>query len=232
MNLFSGVVIEETIRRHVTHIGYLTYVAFMSIVAIGVSQLGPAGAAWPSLVGLLSIIVGCGPIGPEFSSGTLQLILVKPINRAAYLLSRVAGVVIVVWIASLLPFACEVIGRLSKGYVEWRLLGTTLLNTAVLAVLTVALLTLLGSITRAYLNVAIYLVVQVGLNLAPMVLGFISDRLAPLLRVVRFLEDNLYPPALPGFDGPWILLVLSNAAIALVVACFAFRVREVPYGAD
>ena len=37
------------------------------------------------------LITGCGPIGPEFSSGTLQLILVKPINRATYLLSRVAG---------------------------------------------------------------------------------------------------------------------------------------------
>ena len=58
MNLFSRVVIRETIRRHLTHIGYVTYVAFMAIVAVGVSQFGPPGAMWPTLVGLLAIITG------------------------------------------------------------------------------------------------------------------------------------------------------------------------------
>ena len=29
-----------------------------------------------------------------------------------------------------------------------------------------------------------------------------------------------------------MLMVLANAAVALVLACLAFRQREVPYGAD
>jgi ABC-type transport system involved in multi-copper enzyme maturation permease subunit len=232
MNVLSSVVIEETIRRHVTHIGYLTYVAFLAIVSVGVSQFGPPAGAWPSLVGLLAIITGCAPIGPEFSSGTLQLILVKPINRATYLLSRIAGVLCVIWLAAIVPFACEVIGRMIKGEVPWQAMGTTLLNTAVLAILTVSLLTLFGSLSRAYLNVAFYMVLQIGLGVLPMLLSLRRERFAPIARAIGVIEQNLYPSAMAGLDWKLLLLVLSNAAVAIVLACFAFRNREVPYGAD
>lgn len=232
MNVFSRIVIQETIRRHLTHIGYVTFVAFLAIVAVGVSQFGPPGAMWPTLVGLLSIITGCGPIGPEFSSGTLQLILVKPINRATYLLSRVAGVLCVIWLAALVPFACEVICRLIKGEVPWHAMGTMLLNTAVLAVLTVSLLTLFGSFTRAYLNVALYMVLQVALSVVPMLLSLNRERFAAITRAIGVIDQNLYPSAMPALDWRWLLLVLSNAGVALTLACFVFRSREVPYGAD
>lgn len=232
MNLFSRVVIEETIRRHVTDLVYITYVAFMAIVAVGVSQFGPPAAMWPTLVGLLTIITGCGPIGPEFSSGTLQLILVKPINRATYLLSRVAGVLCVIWLAALVAFACEVIGRLAKGEVPWQVMGTTLLNTVVGTILTVSLLTLFGSLSRAYLNVAFYMILQIALSVVPSLLGLAGNRFAAISRGIVVINQNLYPSATPGLHWWWLLLVLSNASVALVLACFVFRSREVPYGAD
>jgi len=233
MNVFSRVVIEETIRRHVTHIGYVTYVAFLAIIGVGISQFAAPSAAWPTLVGLLAIITGCGPIGPEFSSGTLQLILVKPINRATYLLSRVAGVLCVIWLAALVPFACEVVGRMAKGEVPWYAMGAKLLNTAILAILTVSLLTLFGSLTRAYLNAAIYVALQIALSVIPMVLGLAGrERFAILSRGIGVIDQNLYPSAISGVDRQWLLLVLSNAGVAIVLACFVFRSREVPYGAD
>jgi len=233
MNVFSRVVIEETIRRHVTHIGYLTYVAFLAILGVGVSQFGPPGGMWPTMVGLLAIITGCGPIGPEFSSGTLQLILVKPINRSTYLLSRVAGVLCVIWLAAIVPFVCEVVGRMAKGEVPWQAMSATLLNTAALAILTVSLLTLFGSLSRAYLNVAFYMVLQIALSVSPMLLSLGGrERFAPIARGIAVIQDNLFPSAMAGFDREWLLLVLSNAAVAVVVACFVFRSREVPYGAD
>mgnify|MGYP003575170161 CR=1 FL=1 len=233
MNLLSGIVIRETIRRHVTHVGFMTYVAFLMIVAIGVSKFGPPAAGWPTLIGLLAIITGSGVIGPEFSSGTLQLILVKPINRSTYLLSRVAGVLCVVWLASLAPFLCEVIGRALIGEIPWYAMGAKLLNTAVLAILTVSLLTFFGSFSRAYLNAALYVVLLAGLNIVPPMLGMAGrDRFLWLRRALDVIEQNLYPSAISGFDWKWLLLVLSNAAVALVLACFVFRNREVPYGAD
>ncbi|MDP9191636.1 MAG: ABC transporter permease subunit [Acidobacteriota bacterium] len=232
MNMFSRIVIEETIRRHVTHAGYITYVAFLAIVGVGGSQFGAPSAVWPTLVGLLAIITGCGAIGPEFSSGTLQLILVKPINRATYLLSRVAGVLCVIWLAAIVPFACEVVGRLAKGEVPWYAMSAKLLNTAVVAILTVSLLTLFGSLTRAYINVALYVALQIAMGILPPLLGFGGERYLPIARVVAVIDRNLFPSEIASIDRQWLLLVLSNAAVALVLACFAFRNREVPYGAD
>lgn len=227
--MLSGVVVEETIRRHITHIGYVTYVAFLAIVGLGVSRFDSPGAAWPSLVGLLAIITGSGPIGPEFSSGTLQLILVKPIRRATYLLSRVLGVVIVIWIAAIVAFLVEVVGRLVRGDVPLASMATTLLHTISMAVLTVTLLTLFGSLTRAYLNAAIYLVSSILLGMLPPMIG---NRYPSIARTLAFIDQNLFPSPPPALNGKWLLLVFSNALIALVLACLAFRRREVPYGAD
>jgi len=233
LGVISRVVIQETVRRHLTHIGYIAYVAFLMIVAIGVSKFGPPSAAWPTLIGLLAIITGSSPIGPEFSSGTLQLILVKPINRSTYLLSRVVGVLCVIWLAALVPFLCEVIGRMLMGEVPWYAMATKLLNTAVLAVLTVSLLTFFGSFSRAYMNAALYVVLLAGLNIVPPMLGMAGrDRFVMLRRALGVIEENLYPTAISGLDWRWLVLVLSNAAVALVLACFVFRNREVPYGAD
>jgi ABC-type transport system involved in multi-copper enzyme maturation permease subunit len=230
--MISMVVVRETIRRHVTNVGYLTYVAFLPILALGVARFGPPGAAWPSLVGLLAIITGCGVLGPEFSSGTLQLILVKPIDRSTYLLSRVAGVVSVVWLAAIVACAGELGGRIASGNVPWQALGAALLNAAVLGILTVSLLTFFGSFTRAYINVALYVVLQIGLSMLPPILGMTGRDMTTIVSGVTFVQNSLFPDAPRGFDGPWLLLVLSNAAIALVLACFVFRNREVPYGAD
>ena len=227
----SRVVIEETIRRHVTNIAYLTYVVLLAIIGFGVSRFGSPGAGWPTFVGWLAIITGCGVIGPEFSSGTLQLILVKPINRATYLLSRVAGVVIVIWMAAFVALVAEAIGRMTTGNVPWSALGRMFLNTAAASVLTVSLLALFGSMTRAYLNAALYVVLSIGLSMLPPVLGFAG---APpsIGRAVMLLDQNLYPTAPTGLYAEWQLMVLSNAAVALVLACWIFRNREVPYGAD
>lgn len=228
----SGVVIRETVRRHFTNVGYWTFVALLTIIAAGVSQFDKPAAVWPSLVTLLAIITGCAPIGPEFSSGTLQLILVKPVNRSVYLLSRVAGVVLSVWIAASFAFAGEAIGRLIDGHVPWMLLATALLNAAADAILTVSLLALLGSLTRAYFNVAIYLGIMMAISFATGVLR-LSRRVPELVfRGLGVIDHNLYPEFPARFDRDWLLLVLSNAAIALLLACIAFRRREVPYGAD
>lgn len=227
----SRVVIEETVRRHVTNVAYLTYVALLALIGIGVSRFGSPGAGWPTFVALLAIITGCGVIGPEFSSGTLQLILVKPINRATYLLSRVAGVVLVIWIGACVAVTAEAIGRMASGDVPWSALGRMFVNTAAVTVLTVSLLTLFGSVTRAYLNAAIYVVLSIGLSMLPVVLGFAG---APqsIGRAVMLVDHNLYPEAPTGLYAEFLLMVLSNAAVALVLACWFFRNREVPYGAD
>ena len=239
----SGVVFAETVRRHVTSIGYGVFCAFAAIVALGVSRFNSPGSAWPSLIAVLAIVVGAGPVGPEFSSGTLQLILVKPVNRAVYLVSRVAGAVVVVWTAAAIAFLAELIGRIAWGAATpWRLMLAVLVNTAAGVVLTCALLVLFGSLTRAWFNAAIYLALDIGLMIGLGVLGmfratrtgmgaFLTGHPA-IERTLTVVQENLFPDAPRVLDRNWLLLVLSNAAVALLLACLAFRRREVPYGAD
>lgn len=240
----NRVVVEETLRRHVTNGAYLAFLGLVAMFGLLASAMTRTPSFWPSLVTALAIAAGAGVIGPEFSSGTLQLVLVKPVNRAVYLLSRVAGVVLAVWIAALVGAASEIIGRLawSGRAIPWTELGAMLLNGMADTLLTVALLALLGSLTRAYFNAAIYFAAMIGLSgatallaavrMSQSALGQMLARFPILERSIEVTAANLFPDVLPRFDRQWLLMVLSNAAVALVLACFAFRRREVPYGAD
>lgn len=237
-------VVEETLRRHITNIAYITFVALLTIVAFGTSVFDQPGAAWSSLVPLLAFVTGAGVIGPEFSSGTLQLILVKPVNRAVYLVSRVTGVVLSVWAATIVAAICELAGRAMWGGsgMQAQAIGTTVLNSCTDTILIVTLLALLGSLTRAYFNVAIYMAAMAGISFTGGVLAMVRQsstavgrfltRFPAIERGVSVIEQNLFPEVSSGLDAGWTLLVLSNAAIALLLACLFFRRREVPYGAD
>lgn len=223
----SGVVISETLRRHATNLGYIVFVILLAMAGIAVAQFERPGAVWPSLVTLLAIIIGCSPIGPEFSSGTLQLILVKPISRAVYLVSRVAGVVLAVWIGALIAALAELAFR---SFGEFTPIATSFVNSLGSSLLVVALLTFFGSFMRAYFNVATYFLLQIFLG----VLVGIGARKFPaaVTRALTSVMQNLFPDAPPRLERDWLLLVTCNAAIALVLACLIFRRREVPYGAE
>ena len=240
----SRVVVAETLRRHLRHPAYLAFLALVVLVALGTSFFDRPGAAWPSLVAMLALIAGAGVIGPEFSSGTLQLILVKPVSRAVYLVSRVTGVVLAVWLAAGVAALTELVSRAiwSGGGAQATAIGSALVNSATDTILAVALLALLGSLTRAYFNIAIYLVLLFGLNVSSVVfalvrqsgnaIGRFLNEHAGIERTLLMIEQNLFPDLPPRLDAAWTAMVLSNAAIALLLACVAFRRREVPYGAD
>src|SRR5436189_2989726 len=239
----NGVVVAETVRRCVTSIAYWAFVALLAIISLGLARFDRPGTAWPSLVSLLAYIIGCTAIGPEFSSGTLQLILTKPVNRSVYLVSRVAGVVSAIWIAALIAFSFELLGRvLWVGAVRLDIIGAILINTFVDTLLICALLVFFASFTRAYFNIVIYMVLMIGLGVAQgMVAMFrsMSGTLGAWLathdivdRILASINSNLFPDAPPRLDWHWLLMIASNAAIAIVAACFIFRRREVPYGAD
>jgi ABC-type transport system involved in multi-copper enzyme maturation permease subunit len=228
----SRVVYSETVRRDLTSVWYYTGLAIVAITGFGTARFNSPAAAWPALIFMLAIIRGCTPIGPEFSSGTLQLILVKPVNRSAYLLSRVAGVVTSVWLAAIVACLAELAGRAIFGTpIRLGVFGTALVNVAASSMLAVCVLTLFGSVTRAYFNVAIYLALQVGISVT-MALSVMGQQYPLLMRALGEINRNLFPDEPVGLDGHWLLLVCSNAPVALVAACLFFRLREVPYGGD
>jgi len=239
----NGVVVAETVRRCITSVAYWAFVALLSIISLGMSRFDRPGAIWTSLISLLAYIIGCTPIGPEFSSGTLQLILTKPVNRSIYLVSRVAGVIAAVWIPTLLAFAFELLGRvILLGDLGIDRSGPVLIHCLADTILICALLAFFASFTRAYFNIAIYMVLNIGVGVGQGMLSMFRSRSGSfgtwlnthdfVDRAFGAVERNLFPDAPLRLDGQWLLMMLSNAAIALVLACFIFRRREVPYGAD
>lgn len=228
----NAVVIRETVRRHVTHAGYLCALVLIAIMGFVAAQTLRPATFWPGLVTLLAAITGCGIIGPEFSSGTLQLILVKPVNRAVYLLSRVTGVLLVIWLAAIAACGAELLGRAINDSLRAEVLGIALVNIMAETLLMVSLLTLLGSITRAYFNIAIFYGLQFALGIGTAVLRLSREMPAWVFDGLGVVDRNLFPDVPPVHDTGLLLLLVSNAAIALLLACLAFNQREVPYGAD
>lgn len=239
----SSVVIVETVRRHLTSGGYIVYLILVALTGFFVSTFNKPAAIWPSLVALLAIITGSALIGPEFSSSTLQLIVSKPIHRWTYLLSRVAGVLASVALAAIIGLSSETGMRLlgGRGPIAWQASVSTALNALVVAFLVVSLLALLGSVTRSYFNVAIYIGAQAAFSATETVLGVLHMR-GPvgdflqahpsIERTIVAVDDALFPPASAQLDRTLVLRVLVMATIALTLACLAFERREVPYGAD
>ena len=78
------------------------------VVAFGVFNAPqiPYALAWLIVLG-----TGSQLIGPEFSSGTLQLIVARPVNRSYYLLSRVAGAFAAILTIDLLAAAALAVGK-------------------------------------------------------------------------------------------------------------------------
>lgn len=244
----SATVIMETLRRHFAHIAYVGAVLLILLISTTMAAIDAPSGGSMEMMRLFIVIAGCQLIGPEFSSGTLQLILSKPIHRARYLTSRVAGVVLALWIAIALVYSADIIARAIGGHeISWRTGGGAATASAAQAMLICSLMALFGSFTRSYLNVAVYIGGQVLLSMIGGFLQFISRthqglfaslgefvRTHPgVMKTIRTIDQNIYPspPAVP-FDRNWLLLVVSNAAAALLLACLIFRRREVPYGAD
>ena len=243
----SRVVVLETVRRHFTSVLVVAFVLVLAMLGLISARFDTPGSLWPGFLTLLTIGAGAGLIGPEFSSGTLQLILVKPINRATYLLSRWAGVVLVIWIAGAIAFACEAGARLLAGTADKiGVAATALAGTACEALLICALLTFFGTFLRAYFNVALYFLLQIVfgavigiLSATRMARSGFGATIAAFVRehpevpkAITWLETNIFPERPASLDRQWVLMIFCNTAIALALACVIFRRREVPYGAD
>jgi hypothetical protein len=243
MNL---VVVVETLRRHVTSVGYGCFIVLAALIATGSALTTGNLSSWQGLTTLLILIIGSQLIGPEFSAGTLQLVIAKPVNRSAYLLSRVAGVVLAGWAGLWVPFAVSVVVRmLNHGIDDWTGTLAMPVNRSLAMILICALLVFFGSFTRSYFNVAIYMVTNVGISTVIGILGMLGQGRdvfgwvgrfiaanPGIVAALRAIDRNLFPDPPSGFDVQWAALVLSNAAVAIFCACLLFNRREVPYGAD
>ncbi len=243
----SLVVISETLRRHVSSAAYLVSVSFLIVIAVGATFLSGQPGQWRSFAALLVYVAGAQLIGPEFSSGTLQLILAKPINRSIYLLSRWAGVVLAMWCAMWLAFAADAIVLLGAGArIPWSRMLSVTFGLSWSTMLVCAVLAFFGSFLRSYFNIGLFFALQAVLGMAVTLIAQIRPGMPGMIgAMARFfdanpliesaiiaVDRNLFPDIPFRIDVDWVLLVASNTAVLLLLACLLFRRREVPYGAD
>ncbi|HEV2722195.1 MAG TPA: ABC transporter permease subunit [Thermoanaerobaculia bacterium] len=231
-------VVAETIRRHVSHAGYIVFAFFLALVALLVSGFVVPGTLWPPLVTLLAIITGSAVVGPEFSTGTLQLIVSKPVRRSVYLVSRVAGVFAIVAFVAAIGVSMELGARfvLGRAPVPWQRLGEVFAGELLVAFLAIALLAFLGSLTRSYFNAAIYIGTQVALSVASAILGVArlgGNPYVPKIQALLERVSDVVFSSLPAvLTMEWTARTLGVAAVAIILGCVAFERREVPYSAD
>ncbi len=239
----NAAVIVETIRRHVTRPGFVVFLVFLALAGVAASSFNVPASVWPSLVGLLSIVAGAQLIGPEFSSGALQLIVSKPIRRSVYVMSRVAGVVASIAIAATIAVTAEVAARavFSSQPIPSQRIALAFVGSLSGAIQTVAMLTLFGALTRSYFNAAIYLGAEAGLSTLQALLGVVRVKGAagafleqhPIVEhTVTAIDNTLYPDPPLQLDPMWFGRVAVVAVVALALACVAFERREVPYGSE
>lgn len=245
----SWVVAGETLRRHLNHPGYLITLALFAGAAALAGGVNMVSNPMLSFLEIAVVLIGAQAIGPEFTSGTLQLILTKPVNRSVYLMSRVAGIMMAIWLLTWVPRLIELIFRLGAGQkVDFlSFLGRTV-NLSIEPLIVVSILVLFGALTRSYMNVACYFLLSMIMGLAVAgsaearrtTIGGIIGAIGRFLNrhpwidtAIRAVHDNVFPNlAGETLQLSAILLVVSNSAVALLAASLIFRRREVPYGAD
>ena len=239
----SGVVFFETVRRHVMNVAYLIVLLVFTIFACLAGGMGAAAGAWTALVNLAGVVLACQLIGPEFSSGTLQLVLAKPVNRSSYLVARYCGVLVAIAILFVVPMLFDTAARVVVHEEDFAAsMLATPLNAAATFIIAAALFALFGSMSRSYINVAIYFILETLLYAAtPILRGIESGHYAisPFFKAhpgiregVLKVTQNVFPQVSAAFEWRWMMMVISNGAVALLLACLIFRGREVPYGAD
>ena len=235
-------VFEETVRRHITHLGFIGFGIVVGLAGVLAATFNTPASLWPSLVSLLAVITGSGLIGPEFSTGTLQLIVSKPVRRTVYVVSRVAGVFVSIMIVALAGAFGELITRsFVGGPLPWRRIAIALASSLTVALLTISILTFLGSVTRAYFNAAIYIGMQAALSTTEAFLGVARFRgrfFGELLdrfhvdEVLISIDDAFFPAAGSAVASDAVLRLAATALVFVALACLMFARREVPYGAD
>lgn len=239
-------VIAETFRRQI-NVASVIFLALLGLLAFSLADVDTPGRSWRPMLGFIAVIAGAQLIGPEFNTGTLQLVLAKPVNRSVYLVSRVIGVWLAICAATWLMHAVEVSSLLlDHREPPWRRVFFTGLNDNVDTLLIMSLLALLGAVLRMHFNFVIYLGVSAALVVSPMILtslrrqtsgflgwlGAIAREHPGIETTLATIEKNLYPQAPGDFNRDWLLMVLCNSAVALFLASLLFRRREVPYGGD
>jgi ABC-type transport system involved in multi-copper enzyme maturation permease subunit len=190
------------------------------------------------VVGLLAapvFVLGANLLGHEVSSGALNLVLLRPISRRSYVISRVAGT----WAAIVLLFL--VIGALTSlthGTITAAIF-IHLANYATAALFVLSMFALFGSFTNGYFSAGLYFLwaifVVEGLGAIVVALGAMGVNVPDDLLDVpacAALVRATFASAPDELSAAGLAFIWIWSLAALALACFFFERRDLPAPAE
>jgi len=213
---------------------FLLLLGWMPMIAILMAPRGgfaPLGDCY-----FIALTLAAGMIGQDLSSGTLQLLLARPVTRTQYVLSRWIAVAAGAMAVVLLQVLLAALIMLVRGApVPWDRAALLLGDDALVALGAGAVVALLSSLSAGIGDLGLLLLVfvsgqvleKVGMfkSWTWLVLGSeeLSRVLKPELALAGFLPG--------GGPAPWLALVsyLSTVTLCLGLAIVVMNRRELSY---
>lgn len=186
----------------------------------------------------LALTLGAGMIGQDLSSGTLQLLLARPVTRARYVFSRWGAVAAGTFLITVLQaLVAALIMALRGAPVPWGEAALFLGNNALLALGTAAVMALLSSLAAGIGDLGLLFLVFISAQVLEKAGMFKSwDWLAlgagELLRALKPELD--LAPFFHGGPVAWLAVVsyLSTVTLCLGLAVVVMNRRELSYASS
>jgi len=186
----------------------------------------------------LALALAAGMIGQDLSSGTLQLLLARPVTRAQYVFSRWGAVAAGTFLITVLQtLVAALIMTLRGAPVPWGGAALLLANSALLALGTAAVMALLSSLATGLGDLGLLFLVFISAQVLEKVGMFKSWEW--LVRgageLLRALKPELdLAPFFHGGPIAWLAVVsyLSTVTLCLGLAVVVMNRRELSYASS
>jgi ABC-type transport system involved in multi-copper enzyme maturation permease subunit len=233
----NATLVAAFLRQRLTSPMRLGLLFLVVTFPLGASALMRTLEPLTGLAGPLALILAAGGIGQDVSSGTLQLLLVRPVSRPSLLVSR--------WLACTLAAVVMVVGSLALGTIALLLRGThpdgldlvrivleSLCSAAGHAAVMLMLSTLVNGLGDLGIYVGTFFVTQMLSGLA--MLQHWPWLARASTEVQRVLDAQLAWAWLAHGTAPsWFAIAswASTLTLALAVGIYALNRRELSYAA-
>ena len=186
--LFSWPIARQTARERGLAPPALGITLVLVLLAVAGRPVSPgtwSGGAFGFWLALLVLVLGAGLLSSEVESGHAQLVLLRPVTRAAWVSGRLLGAALVLCLSGTIAWAAVLLAGVVRGGFDGSPLWFALLPIGLLPHLGwLATLLAISAVTRGWSNAALLLALRVG----------------------WFFARNALPLALPRWNlGPWLL---------------------------
>jgi ABC-type transport system involved in multi-copper enzyme maturation permease subunit len=237
--------VRENARRYLRQkLGSLGTTIALGVLALmsglNYSYGGKAGFT----VVIAVFVMASGLVARDASSGALQMVLVRPVPRASYLLGRFLGavtllagfIVAAVLVGFLLDSAARAFGWHPGGdSFPWRLTLQSALSDLLDGVLLVSILLFFSTFLRGLGDILAFVLASLVLSLLPRFAEALHH--PEISRFIGSIRANLFPEIPTQLSGGRFPFPVAGAwmlalAAYITLACLVFNRREFSYGTD